>query len=120
MSTSPGISQNLEEKVSKLSIICACPGCDQPGTKMCGACGGRDSYCSSDCQKVDWKVHKLFCAKVLPIGELPPKEALTYFKRSEIQKMANAAMDGDRNQLRRLDALIAFAGTVIYPLLLHF
>ena len=109
MSTSLEGVQKVEEKASKLTIICACPGCDQPGTKMCGACGGRDSYCSSDCQKVDWKVHRLFCGKILPVGELPPKEAVTYFKRSAIQKMANAAMDGDRIQLRRLDALIAFA-----------
>ena len=40
--------------------VCACPGCHRKGTKLCSVCL-KEPYCSSGCQKTDWKAHKLFC-----------------------------------------------------------
>mmetsp|Transcript_36694 Transcript_36694/g.84663 ORF Transcript_36694/g.84663 Transcript_36694/m.84663 type:complete len:324 (-) Transcript_36694:21-992(-) len=42
---------------------CAVEGCPQPGTKLCSRCGSV-AYCSADCQRKDWKIHKLVCQKV--------------------------------------------------------
>ncbi|KAK7691694.1 hypothetical protein QCA50_005094 [Cerrena zonata] len=35
---------------------------ERPGDKLCSACGER-SYCSAECQKVDWKQHKAECGQ---------------------------------------------------------
>jgi hypothetical protein len=40
--------------------ICACPGCYQISTNRCSACQ-KEPYCSSVCQKTDWKDHKKIC-----------------------------------------------------------
>jgi hypothetical protein len=39
---------------------CNKPGCKQEGTKGCSACNV-SKYCSPECQKKDWKIHKLVC-----------------------------------------------------------
>lgn len=43
--------------------LCARPGCFNAGTKSCSICL-REYYCSSDCQKGDWRVHKLICKTI--------------------------------------------------------
>lgn len=40
-----------------------CEACDQDGVKKCGACG-EVYYCSRDCQRNDWKKHKMPCQKI--------------------------------------------------------
>ena len=40
--------------------ICACPGCDQPGTSFCASCG-LVKYCCRTCQVEDWPRHKEEC-----------------------------------------------------------
>lgn len=42
---------------------CARPGCLQRGTSRCSTCL-KEAYCNSDCQKADWKAHKLICKTV--------------------------------------------------------
>ncbi|KAF2183482.1 hypothetical protein K469DRAFT_582613 [Zopfia rhizophila CBS 207.26] len=37
-----------------------CAMCNKPGTMTCGGCHC-SRYCSGDCQKLDWPVHKLLC-----------------------------------------------------------
>jgi hypothetical protein len=51
-------------EVQKDKNACAkCHGSGKPKLLLCGAC--RDaSYCSTSCQKADWKVHKQSCKKV--------------------------------------------------------
>ncbi|KAF8345638.1 hypothetical protein F5887DRAFT_169977 [Amanita rubescens] len=51
-------------EVQKDKNACAkCHGPGKPKLLLCGAC--RDaSYCSTSCQKADWKVHKQSCKKV--------------------------------------------------------
>jgi hypothetical protein len=37
---------------------------DESDLKLCGNCGCR-AYCSRDCQKKDWKIHKFACALII-------------------------------------------------------
>lgn len=62
-----------------MSKLCSKQGCDCFGTKSCGACRVA-SYCSVDCQKGDWKVHKLCC---VDINKLPT----TYLTGPQIDKI---------------------------------
>lgn len=39
---------------------CGRPGCFKMGTSGCSNCL-REGYCSGECQKLDWKVHKTIC-----------------------------------------------------------
>jgi hypothetical protein len=41
-------------------MICARPGCLQIGILRCSTCL-REPYCSSECQKLDWRAHKVIC-----------------------------------------------------------
>ena len=42
---------------------CCNPDCDNKSKKTCGGCGSlhKASYCSVECQKSQWPVHKAFC-----------------------------------------------------------
>ena len=48
---------------------CRKNGCSNAGTKYCGACG-LACYCTVECQKEDWRVHKAMCVDV---NKLPEK-----------------------------------------------
>jgi MYND finger len=50
-------STSAEEEVPP---TCSNPGCDQPGTKQCGACK-TTPYCGPSCQTADWPRHKEEC-----------------------------------------------------------
>jgi hypothetical protein len=39
---------------------CARPDCLAKTNSSCSVCG-REQYCSSSCQKLDWKIHKTMC-----------------------------------------------------------
>ena len=56
----------------------ACTVCRKPSTTSCGKCHSVP-YCSKDCQRSDWAVHKIFCSHVFPPlveGELSAKAFL--------------------------------------------
>jgi hypothetical protein len=54
-----------EEMVeSKVNLKCGNPSCDHryPSMKKCSACKN-EHYCSAECQKTHWKIHKKVCDK---------------------------------------------------------
>jgi hypothetical protein len=58
---------SLPAKASDARLRCAC--CFRPGDQQCSRCL-RVVYCSRDCQKADWAMHKSGCGK--PKALLPP------------------------------------------------
>lgn len=44
--------------------ICARPFCNKGGLNRCSICL-RQPYCSGECQKIDWKSHKIICKTYL-------------------------------------------------------
>jgi hypothetical protein len=48
--------------------IYARSGCDQIGTKGCSACL-KEVYCSGECQKDDWKAHKMMCKLIQQMSD---------------------------------------------------
>eukprot|EP00927_Polykrikos_kofoidii_P062765 TRINITY_DN57569_c0_g1_i1.p1 TRINITY_DN57569_c0_g1~~TRINITY_DN57569_c0_g1_i1.p1 ORF type:complete len:359 (-),score=65.66 TRINITY_DN57569_c0_g1_i1:395-1423(-) len=40
--------------------VCGAAGCNGPGAKLCTRCGS-EAYCSAECQRKAWKVHKTVC-----------------------------------------------------------
>lgn len=44
----------------EITRLCANPGCENPGKHLCSGCGG-EIYCSRECQKAHWAVHKQTC-----------------------------------------------------------
>ena len=45
-----------------LQLLCSVVGCNNHGNLMCAKCKER-MFCSVDCQKIDWDVHKKVCKK---------------------------------------------------------
>jgi hypothetical protein len=48
--------------------ICARPGCFNTGINGCSVCL-REPYCGGDCQKADWKSHKLICKTLKKLSQ---------------------------------------------------
>jgi hypothetical protein len=58
--------------MSDTSKTCAKPGCFNAGTNKCSVCL-REPYCCGECQKEDWKSHKLICKALKKLSyELQP------------------------------------------------
>jgi hypothetical protein len=51
---------------------CALPDCNKKGKNACSGCV-KEFYCSAECQKADWKAHKIACnlIKLMPVAVLP-------------------------------------------------
>lgn len=83
-------------------LKCARPDCSRTATSSCSGCI-REQYCSSDCQKLDWKVHKMVCSilKKLP-SELEPYENVV----ENIQQILKAKK---RDDTRVLTHLLSYA-----------
>jgi tetratricopeptide (TPR) repeat protein len=65
--------------------LCGNPICGKEGERMCTRCSG-ELYCSPECQKLDWKTHKIMCydEKLLTLPEV-------HEKVEEMKRQANAA-----------------------------
>lgn len=60
---------NVLFKCPKIRNFCANVKCNKPGKNKCIVCNIR--YCSKECQKADWSVHKKKCRKPsIPLPEL--------------------------------------------------
>ncbi|GAA5893755.1 hypothetical protein JCM8208_001236 [Rhodotorula glutinis] len=60
-----------------------CIVCDQPGTKLCGACK-QARFCSARCQRKIWPVHKVQCGRDPDSFHLPP---LTSDELDELERI---------------------------------
>lgn len=56
----------------------SCVICGLTGDKLlkCGKCKTR-TYCSRECQKIDWKEHKFTCGNELMVRKILPKEVIS-------------------------------------------
>ena len=100
-SENANVSTNLEKK----SHICGLPGCNQPGTKGCSSCLN-ERYCNAECQKKDWKIHKIMCKIMKRKDELLPlKEAHSI--RLKLSKQVEL-MERTENKLRLLECQYSF------------
>jgi hypothetical protein len=50
-----------------------CLSCNKPGTLRCSSCSNA-RYCSTDCQKRDWKQHKAVCRSFSTLPQRPTPE----------------------------------------------
>jgi hypothetical protein len=81
---------------------CARPGCHIPAKSSCSVCE-REQYCSSSCQKLDWKIHNLMCPIVKKLtNKLQPYREVTRLI-DEIQKSKKG------EDIRILDHLLSYA-----------
>jgi hypothetical protein len=53
---------NIAKMFRRIDLQLLCARCDKDGKFCCSRCQ-RERYCSSECQKVSWQVHKLSCRK---------------------------------------------------------
>jgi hypothetical protein len=83
---------------------CARPGCNQKGVNACSACL-REFYCSADCQKKDWKTHKIFCCSI----KLKPETLQSFTDASPVVSQV----------LNQTEAQVAKLGSQRYIKLLH-
>jgi len=60
----------------KDKTICGFEGCNKIGTYRCSQCN-KIKYCGTDCQKKDWKKHKVTCLYSRPFAEIDVKKAIT-------------------------------------------
>jgi hypothetical protein len=54
------------------ALICVM--CSKPATQRCAQCGSQ-IYCGKQCQKSDWRVHKLLCSSYQQFQTPPHKDA---------------------------------------------
>jgi hypothetical protein len=83
-------------------FTCAKPGCQALGKSSCSGCG-REQYCSSSCQKLDWKEHKSMC----PILKKLSSKLQPFNEAYQIVSDICASSKG--NNLRILQHLLSYA-----------
>jgi hypothetical protein len=85
---------------------CARPGCPNTGKNRFSGCL-REPYCSSDCQKLDWKSHKLICKSLKKLSDQfqPYQVVLKVIKEVIIEELSRKKLLG----IRGLEHLITYA-----------
>lgn len=102
------LSGDLDTMSISWSERCKLIGCEKKGTKVCGSCM-INNYCSLQCQKDDWKSHKVICSKKFPTAFLPIDEVSKIVKRSFDQAIAlKAHLRGDE-AIAILESAVAFS-----------
>jgi prefoldin subunit 4 len=72
--------------------VCNVPGCDKAGTKTCTGCK-EVAYCSADCQRSDWKVHKKVCRRLHLAKSTPTEDTPVLWEdQARINKFAKLNM----------------------------
>jgi hypothetical protein len=81
---------------------CGRPNCQVAAKSSCSGCG-REQYCGSDCQKLDWKAHKSMC----PILKKLPNKLQSY--NEAVQIIDEIMMSNKGNNARVLEHLLSYA-----------
>lgn len=76
------------------------PNCSGPGIAFCGACQD-EWYCGAECQRADWKVHKITCGK-----KLMSKEEIDYYSDYQASKADVAMRFGTASERVRAISLL--------------
>jgi hypothetical protein len=81
---------------------CARPGCCKPGGSSCSVCV-REQYCSSSCQKSDWKIHKPMCLILKKLSK-------TLQPYHEVTRLIDDILKSKKgNECRVVEHLLSFA-----------
>jgi hypothetical protein len=94
---------NFSIKKSFFSMtLCARPGCNTAAKSSCSVCA-REQYCSSICQKTDWKTHKPMCPILKKLSsKLQPFH--------QVFQITNEILESKKgNQARILKHLLSYA-----------
>jgi hypothetical protein len=89
-----GATQHNRRKVAifKTSMMskCARPGCCELGLNRCSICL-REPYCSADCQRIDWKMHKLICKTIKKLSHQlqPYKDVVQRIQEINLETQKN-------------------------------
>ena len=62
--------------------MASCETCKKPASSQCARCNSVH-YCSKECQKSDWKRHKLYCEPVRKVNEIQSSKNTNAFKEVE-------------------------------------
>jgi hypothetical protein len=81
---------------------CARPDCQTAAKSSCSSYG-REQYCGSDCQKLDWKTHKSIC----PILKKLPNKLQSY--NEAVQIIDEILTSNKRSNARTLVHLLSYA-----------
>jgi hypothetical protein len=80
---------------------CARPDCHKLARSTCSGCG-REQYCGSECQKLDWKKHKSMC----PILK---KLSNNLQSNDEVIRTMKEILESKKGDLRILEHLLSYA-----------
>lgn len=81
---------------------CARPDCHEEANSSCSVCA-REQYCSSNCQKLDWKIHRSMC----PILKKLPNKLQSY---READQVINEVLESKKGKdIRVLEHLLSYA-----------
>jgi hypothetical protein len=84
---------------------CASPGCFKAGMNRCSTCL-REPYCSGECQKGDWKLHKSICKTLKKLSlQLQPYQGVVQV----INEIIGERLKKTQLDIRVLGHLIAYA-----------
>jgi tetratricopeptide (TPR) repeat protein len=80
---------------------CGRPSCVEIATKKCSACN-TETYCSPECQRLDWKIHKSMCVHMKnPNQLLPFDELLRIIMEHEKQTQRTNLRETEKIRLMR-------------------
>jgi hypothetical protein len=89
-------------------LKCGYPGCFASSKSSCSGCG-REHYCSSECQKLDWKKHKPMCPILKKLSNKQQSVNKVIRIISDIISSGQNAITGFYMDVRILEHLLSYA-----------